>query len=225
VQALEDGQAAAWVVRRLRTPDGATAGSAGSAGTVDSVVPAGFAGYARLLHPVTTEESWTTWAEAATLLGQRVHALTGWSELAGAGIGDPPVGTLPPEQLAALCDVLAGHTRTPAECTFALPEQWPGAAGRPPHAGTVRLAGGDLLLVAGPLDAAVPLAFSDEPGRWWARSPAAFWPQDRAWCVVTAPDRRCTLVGASVAAVEDLLAAAELEAWPVRGSDRLPTPG
>ena len=34
----------------LRVPDGATVGTAG---TVDSVVPAGFAGYARLLHPVT----------------------------------------------------------------------------------------------------------------------------------------------------------------------------
>jgi hypothetical protein len=215
VRVLDDGQAGAWVARRLRDHDG---------GTVDAVVPAGFAAYARLLHPVTDGVSETTWAQAATLMGRRVHALTGWPELAGAGVGAPPVGTLPPEQLAALCDVLAEHTASPAECTFALPAGWPGAAGRTTGAGVVRLSGGEFLLVAGPLDAAVPLCFSDEPGRWWARSPAAFWPQDRAWCVVTAPDRRCTLVGASVGAVEDLLAASELEAWPVRATDRLPAP-
>lgn len=210
---LEDGQAAAWVVRRLS--DGG--------GTVDAVVPAGFAGYARLLHPVSDGEAETSWAAAAAVLDLRVHALTAWSELAGAGVGEPPVGTLAPEQLAALCDVLAGHTRTAGECTFALPSRWPGATGGRPGA-RLPLAGVDHVLVAAALDAAVPLGFSDEPGRWWARSPAAFWPQDRAWCVVTAPDRRCTLVGASVAAIEDLLAAGELEAWPVRPSDRLPAP-
>ena len=72
--------------------------------------------------PTGSKRGWG-WAEAAALLGRRVHALTAWSELAEAGVGAPPVGTLPPEQLAALCDVLAAHTRTPHECTFALPVQ------------------------------------------------------------------------------------------------------
>ena len=70
----------------------------------------------------------------------------------------------------------------------------------------------------------VTSVFADVPGRWWAQSPTLFWPADRAWCVATAPDRQCTLVAGSIALVEDLLAAAGLEVWPVAGTDRMPDP-
>lgn len=128
-------------------------------------------------------------------------------------------GSLPVEQLAALCDVLAAHTRATDGCTFDLGEDWPGW-----HAPWPGEGGGDgdrpsSGLVAAPLAEAVPLAYSDAPGRWWARSPAAFWPDDRAWYVATAAGLDDSLVGGSVALREDLLAAAGLDAWPARATD------
>lgn len=132
-------------------------------------------------------------------------------------------GGLPVEQLAALCDALAPHTQTPDRCTFDLGDDWPGW--RPPGPGSP---GGDEtrgagpvpgMLVAASLEDAVPLAYSDEPGRWWARSPAAFWPDDRSWYVAASPHLTGTLVGGSVALGEELLAVAGLDTWPVRPTD------
>lgn len=130
------------------------------------------------------------------------------------------MGSLPVEQLAALCDVLAAHTRTPEGCTFDLGAAWPGwrepwPDGRGEGAGEPQPGS----LVAAPLDEALPLGYCDAPGWWWARSPAAFWPDDRAWFVATAPDLTDTLVGGSVALREDLVAAADLDAWPARATD------
>ena len=81
-------------------------------------------------------------------------ALTGWSELgAGLGAGGAARGTLPPEQLAALCDVLGGHTSTPDECTFVVRQGWPGAAAGPRRRQPRELlfAGSAHLLAVGPL--------------------------------------------------------------------------
>lgn len=119
-------------------------------------------------------------------------------------------GSLPVEQLAALCDALTAHTPAPDACTYDVGEAWPGWATEPDGHGP---------LVAATLEAAVPLGYCDVPGRWWARSPAAFWPDDRSWYVATAPDLADTFVGGSVALREDLLAVADLDAWPARATD------
>lgn len=221
VRVVTDPRAAEWLIRRL---DAAPGGS--SAGTrVGQLLPAGFAAYLRVLHPVSDGQSSLTWAQVAARRGRRLHALAAWDELALAGVGEPSLGSLPVEQLAALCDVLAGHTADPDDCTFALWRGWPGwtALALPADPPGVRFAGREHVLVGGPLGAAVPLSFSDTPGRWWAQSPTGIWPADRAWCVTTDPDRRCTLVAGTVALAEDLLAASELEVWPVDPRDVLPS--
>lgn len=227
VRVLGDIRSAAWVARRL--------GEASTPQCVGDVVPSGFAAYARVLHPVQAADGTVaSWAEVAERSGRPLGATTRWADLAAGGPGPEPArGTLPVEQLAALCDLLDVHT-TVDECTFALWEGWPGweppvpgspgGAGWPPDLSQVprvRFAGRDHVLLAGPLSAVLPMSYHDEPGQWWAQSPTAFWPDDRGWCVVTDPSGQCTFVGGSVALAEDVLAAADLEAWPVRPSDRL----
>jgi hypothetical protein len=221
VHVLDDAQAAVWMVRRLLAGSVAGARDGSEPQRVGDLVPTGYPAYARVLHPVLGGADEETWADVAELRGCELGPWTAWSDLAGPGTGEPTVGSLSPEHLAALCDVLAEHTVTPGECTFALDPSWPAvpASGR---TGTLVLGGRGHVLVGGPLSSAVPLSFSDAPGQWWAQSPTVWWPQDRGWCVTTAPDRRCTLVGGSVALVEDLLAAAALEVWPVDVDDRLP---
>jgi hypothetical protein len=62
-------------------------------------------------------------------------------------------------------------------------------------------------LFRGPLAAAC----SFEPGGWYT-SPNLFWPDDRAWIVVTEVDGYSTYVGATSAAVDDVVAAPGIEA-------------
>ena len=68
----------------------------------------------------------------------------------------------------------------------------------------------DYFLFRGPLDAAC--AF--EPSGWYT-SPNLWWPNDRGWIVQTEVDGYSTYVGATRAAVEDLLASSEVEAIEV----------
>src|SRR5690349_23203664 len=48
-----------------------------------------------------------------------------------------------------------------------------------------------------------------------------WWPDDRAWCVVTDIDLTSTYVGGSAGCIGELLAHTGLEAWPDRKSTRL----
>ena len=220
VRLLADPRAAQWFSRRLGGRPGQAAGD-----RVCDLLPAGFAAYLRVLHPAG--DTGLTWAEVAGRRGRRLGPLTDWSELATPGVPEPAVGTLPVEQLAALCDVLAGHTGPTTDCTFALRPDWAAttagwsavAAGPVP---LVRLAGRDHILVRGAISEAVAVSFSDRTGHWWAQSPAFIWPEDRSWCVATDPGRRDTVVAGTVALAEDLLAAPDLEVWPVGEESVLP---
>ncbi len=232
VRVLDDVRAAQWVTRRLPP-----AGTWPTQPSVGDVVPSGFAAYTRVLHPVEQDGTARTWGEVARELHRPMHGLLRWEALAhGAEVGTPSTGSLPVEQLAALCDVLSAHTTRERDCVFALWEGWPGwrtldapallspAADGPPdvsRAPRVFFGGRAHVLVAGPLSATLELSYHDAPGQWWAQSPTAFWPADRTWCVVTDPTRECTLVGGSVALREDLVAAADLECWPVQAADRM----
>lgn len=97
-----------------------------------SILPAGFPVYVRVLHPA--EGPWpdqpgpVRWAEVAERAGVTIHASIDFDELAAAldhrtgsegwDLGEPDVGNLEPEPLAALCDILAHHTATPQTCWF-----------------------------------------------------------------------------------------------------------
>ena len=88
---------------------------------VGAFVPHGFQAYARILHPAqAADDHPVTWAEVAAWSGRVIHPLVQFEALAG-----PDPGTLPPALLAALCDVLAGHTRSADRCWFCV---WDGYA-------------------------------------------------------------------------------------------------
>ena len=124
VRLLTDTSVAAWLPTRV----------SGGWGTVSGVVPSGYASYARILHPVeggVDPASAGTWSAVAQVTGREVHPLVQWHQLIGAADpwspqsplwseGTPHQGSLATVPLLALCRVLAEHTGTPEECTFAL---------------------------------------------------------------------------------------------------------
>lgn len=96
-------------------------------------MPTGFPAYVRLLHPAELsppEPRLVRWAEVAERAGVTMHALIGFDELAATldrttashrwNLSEPWTGSLDPEPLAALCDILARHTATPAACWFGI---------------------------------------------------------------------------------------------------------
>jgi hypothetical protein len=117
----------AWIAPRL----------CGFGGRVCCIVPAGFASYARVLHPAVGERGGlTSWARVCELTGRIAHPLLQWhtiSTFARAGpqtaasswLGsDPDVGNLPREVLADVLETLAGFTLDPGDCYHAVWDGW-----------------------------------------------------------------------------------------------------
>jgi hypothetical protein len=219
-----DGAAAEWVTSRLR-----------GSGTVASVVPTGFPAYARVLHPTSDEDGAPArWADAAAATGRTVHPLVQWEAVStvvrdgrarpGWDGEEPDAGNLDPDVLAALLDVLAGHTATPQECWFCLWEGWGGIVGEPDQP-RVQVPGRELLLFTGPLPAAARTGSRVAMDLFVPQSPNLFWPRDHAWCVGTEVDLDSTLVAGSAALVDAVLACPALEAWPVGPEDSLARDG
>jgi len=139
---VQDVSVAGWVAGRL---------SGFGSGRVDSVVPAGFASYARILHPVPGPDGQpTTWAAVCAAHGATAHPLMQWNSIAGVvdgtdhGFttrtmrwpgGPPEEGNLCAPALPALLTVLAAQTSGVDLCLFALWEGygqvWTGAWPRP----------------------------------------------------------------------------------------------
>ncbi|WP_374984390.1 hypothetical protein [Streptomyces fradiae] len=203
----------------LRLTDGGA--GTGAFGTVAGVAAAGFAAYARVLHPASLGERPVRWAAVGAALGRRVEPGTYWHELVGMGrdyhnasayglpgVWDehPAEGPTPPGVARALVPVLARHTGTPDRCWYGL---WNGY-GRWDFdtVPTFRTPGRDEVLLSGTLAEAVSPLELDE----FAELPDLWWPEDRAWCVGGDVDLVSTYVGGTEALVADLLAAPELEA-------------
>jgi hypothetical protein len=150
----------------------------------------------------------------------------------------PMDGELPPEICDALVAVLGPHTRTPDHCWFCL---WDGIGafwsqshaplvsydatrqesdryGAPARAQDeilnstprVEAHARSYFLFRGPLDAACGF----EPGGWYT-SPNLWWPEDRAWIVITEVEGFSSYVGGSRAALENVLASSDVEAIEV----------
>jgi hypothetical protein len=148
--------------------------------------------------------------------------------------------------LRALTDGLRRHTATPEDCVFAFWEGWrtasrltriatfvdglpdvrvvpPAAQERatPPPVGRLSLPGRVYALFRGSLD------IVDRFGDWatedilFVRSPNLFWPADRAWFVATEVDFDPTLVGGSIALLDDLLRSSVLETTEVEPTAEL----
>lgn len=124
---VTDVSAGAWIVPRL----------CGFGGRVCCIVPAGFASYARVLHPSAGEHGGlTSWARVCELTGRVAHPLMQWHTISTAPQADtatgasswpgsdPEVGNLPPGVLADVLEILAGCTVDPGDCYHAVWDGW-----------------------------------------------------------------------------------------------------
>ncbi|MCM2388256.1 hypothetical protein [Streptomyces albipurpureus] len=202
----------------------------GEFGTVASIAAPGFPAYARVLHPASLNERPVRWAVVAAAHGREVAAGSGWHELIGMdrdyhnasvyglpGVWDehPSEGPTPPTLARSLIPVLARHTQAADNCWFGL---WIGYGrwdfDRFPH---FEIPGREEVLLAGTLAEAVSPSSLDE----FAELPDLWWPQDRAWCLGGDVDLVSTYIGGSPALIAELLAAPELEAYPVAPGDQV----
>jgi hypothetical protein len=185
------------------------------------------------------------WADLAREHGLELTPDIAFVEVSGLEPGDdaldeiaPSDENLPPETCDSLAALLRGHSSTPGVSWFCL---WDGngafwsASHSPLYPADARrdeiaryqaeAEAQDALLKStplveayarsyflfrGPLDAAC----SFEPAGWHT-SPNLWWPDDRAWIVETEVDGYSTYVGASRAALDDLLASSQIEAIEV----------
>lgn len=217
---VDDLTPADWLVEGLRT----------FAVNVNSLVPAGFAAYARVLHPAYKRDGEAevpvSWHEIASAKGRVLHPEVQFESVVGverySQSGDPwlwdtepDVGELPAELAVKLTSVLARYTATPKDCWFAV---WDGRGDVefPPFvAPTFHLPGRDYFLLSGPIIAAAQ-SVSKHVGH---RSANLWWPTDKAWCVATEIDLDSTYVGASVKCVNELLGVPGLEVLVARAED------
>jgi len=158
-----------------------------------------------------------------------------------AWVGQPPEqGNLDPRAFVMLCDVLAVHTALDAPCTLALWDGYGWIQGSPSVAvlgGTESLPAAlayhvlhgprlhhtnrDYLLFSGPLPTAQPMGASSTPSWLGSQSPNLLWPADRSWFVGTEIDFDSTLVAGSHELIASILAAPQVEAWPIGPDDSL----
>jgi hypothetical protein len=224
---------------------------------VGALVPHGFEAYARVLHPaLAAGDRPVTWAQVAAWSGRVVHPRVQFGALAAAvpGMGggaapwevSPEPGSMPPDTLARLCEVLAAHTGAAGRCWFCVWDGYGPTSG--PHASVSFSAEDDSLagsaepepevilppefppdVINGPrvrlpersyLLLEGPLDAAGEVAMGiFPQSPNLFWPDDRAWCVATEIDLDSSYLGGSAALVRDLLADGRLEAVPASVAD------
>jgi hypothetical protein len=166
-----------------------------------SVVPEGFDAYVRVFHPAG-ESGTERWADIARRNGRIAHPemqLHLISRPVGARAGDRhDLGQgfrsgLSAETCAVLVEKLSAYER----CWFCV---WEGYGGLDDQGVTARVIHPEraYLLAGGPVADAVPA--------WDEQSPNLWWPEDRAWLVVSEIDFAWTYVGGSSGLIGDLLA-------------------
>lgn len=150
----------------------------------------------------------------------------------------PSTGSMAPETCEALAEILTPHTTTPEKAWFCLwegdgafwsgshsPEVPYGASAEETAKYRERAQAQDRLLTEAPRVNTYARAYflfrgpletvgSFEPGGWFT-TPQLWWPQDRAWIVITEVDGYSSYVGADRATLVDLLASSDIEALEV----------
>jgi hypothetical protein len=202
----------------------------GEPGTLGALVPPIFEAYARVLHPAVRyagdDDVEVTWAEVAAHNGTVAHPLMQWHAITRGPVDcQPPVwddgpseGHLPARVAARLSTLLARHTSTPDECLLGRCDGFGYDFPDPEMPPRLLLRGGhDVILVRGTVADAVR-NLAPEPHE---QSANLWWPADRAWCVVTDIDLRCTYVGGSSACIAELLGTPGLESAPAGLDDRV----
>jgi hypothetical protein len=217
---LTDVSAADWIAPRLHPFNSDTG----------SVIPEGFEAYCRIFHPVEPEWPETRtrrWAEIAAENGRIAHPEmqfhkinrtvdTPLSLLRFDREDGPRWGVLPLRERRELVELLRSETTTPGQCWFCT---WEGFGFHDDlSGGRVRLPGRDYMLYTGRIELALVSLYPPFDGD--SSSPNLWWPEDRAWIVVTEIDYAWTYVGGSGSLVERLLANETLEVLPTKLSDK-----
>jgi hypothetical protein len=213
----ENADPAYWIESRLH-PFGMDVGS---------FIPEGFAAYARVFHPpyrIPPEGNQTPvrWRDIAAANNRTIAAemqlldlpfYPSNSSASGEVLWDqqPETGNLPREIAARLAPILRSHTLTPELCWFAVWEGYPDVRIRMSAAPSFSVPERNLFLLHGTVDDVLStLSHVD----WIYRSPNLWWPDDRAWCVVTEIDFTWSYVSGSPSCIGQILGDSELEAIP-----------
>jgi hypothetical protein len=225
-----------WIGPRLRPLD---------AGQVTSVVPAGFAAYARVLHPAEeplTGDRLVRWAEVAAWSGQPLRPDAQFHSIALPPVRPsrpapwasqgPRQGSLYPPDAEALASLARHWTSTPDRCWFCVWDGHDWAAVRLTRPGQP----------AEPVPDPLPAAVRSGPrvrlpdreyllytGRAEDVVTSALggeeqtanlcWPADRAWCVASGVDLAWSYVGGPAGLIEQVLADNRIEALPASPDD------
>jgi len=220
--AAKNADPASWIESRLH-PFGMDVGS---------FIPEGFAAYARVFHPpyrLTPEgnQKWVRWRDIAAANNRTIAAemqlmdLPGYpSQFSASGeeLWDQytETGNLPREIAARLAAILPSQTLTPELCWFAVWEGYPDVRIRTSGAPMFSVPERNLFLLHGIVDDVLTTLSEVD---WIYRSPNLWWPDDRAWCVVTEIDFTWSYVGGSPACIEQILGDPELEAIPTNAEE------
>ena len=234
-------------------------GGEGDGVRVGEIVPTGFEGYARILHPASRREGDRyepiTWSELARTRGKTIHPEVQLKAVLGDEFGQPPhwgelpeEGSIPEGLRAPLVDILRRFTEAADRCWFCIWEgfgSWFGGVELTAYSDKSRSAirgrtreadrrarrkaaaleqipkasimGGmrRCLVFTGSIDAVPGLTIGgrSHTPNWW-------WPDDRAWIVVSELDAPSTYVGGSAMLVEAILGEPRLEAVRSDPDDR-----
>ena len=245
-----DLSVADWIVMRL-WPWGPGSGDEDRV-RVGSFVPEGFESYARVLHPAYRAEAdigTMRWSVLADLNGRALRPEIGFTEVSGLDPADsqawqdavPLQGSLPPDQLRALAQLLESHTSSPDDCWFCLWEGFSVWGGRveygwsPEDSLAQRDAARRRAVARAERESRVLDRIPRVHGRHRAyflfrgslsrlpsfefgpsyQSPNLWWPDDRAWCVASEIDSYSTYVGGSRECIARVLGSPDLEALQV----------
>jgi hypothetical protein len=216
-RAAKNADPAFWIENRLH-PFGMDVGS---------FIPEGFAAYARVFHQpyrrtpegnqipvrwrdIAAANNRTTAAEMQ-LLDLPFYPSNSSASREELWDQQPETGNLPREIAARLAAILPSHTLTPELCWFAVWEGFADVRSRMRGAPMFSVPQRNMFLLDGSLDDVLTTLSEVD---WIYRSPSLWWPDDRAWCVVTEIDFMWSYVGGSPACIEQILGDPELEAIP-----------
>jgi len=237
----------------------------GPHGLVGGLIPAGFKAYARVLHRAVGPDGMpATWTQVAAQAQRRMHRLAQFTSIAGRTVFDPrcpsgwpgenPVrGSLDPQQLQVLSQVLAEHSSPTQPCYLLL---WEGWGTLPPEWRRGRLVlmqpGREYLLFQRPVADVVaasrffalphpailtPLTLKDvaAAGRGEeaasetvlidVQSPNQWWPMDRSWFVATDIDYDSTIIAGNHDLITRVTSHPDLEAFPIDLRDDISADG
>jgi hypothetical protein len=145
------------------------------------------------------------------------HALSGTSD----PVGDPLLGEMDPEELDALCQILAPHTPDVNDCFFGLCDIWGWVdelfpIERRKHRLLELPMERNYVVLHGCLAAARKIGDAQLGGM-----PSLIWPSDHSWFVVSEVDFDSTLVGGDVALIKAIVESPKLEAWQMEPTNSL----